>query len=302
MNNYFKKANILRERFEYFLAIILIWLSKILPENIMLKTLKCISIFIFQIIPSRRKMAISNLKLAYPELTDKKIYEIAKKNYQNLAIVINEILLIYNNKKKLKDFLENPQEALDVVNNLSRNNTKPILFTTAHFGNWEVLAHYFGSIGFKLMIVGREGNNTLIEKNITIPFRKKFGNQVANKDNAMMKMVKFLKENHNIGLLIDQKAGNVNSVITKFFNRECKTSKTIGSLKLKFNPIIIPIFALRQPNGKYKIVVKNFEFKPTGDKNTDILSITQGINNIFEEVVRIDPAQWFWMHNRWKID
>lgn len=292
----------IRERLEYIVLLIFIKASKILPNIIMLSLLKFISKFLFIILKSRRKIAISNLKLAYPNLSYDEIYDIAKQNYEQIALTVYEILLLYNDKKKLDDFIENADEAVKEVKRLSCNKTRPILFTTAHFGNWEILAHYFGYIGFDIVVIGREGNNMLIEKNITTPFRKKFGNDLAHKENAMSKMINFLKSGKNVGILIDQKASGVNSLKTTFFKRECGTSKTIGILKLKFNPVIVPIFALRQNNGKYKFIVREFEPELSGDKQADIRNITQGINDIFEEIVRLDPTQWFWMHNRWKMD
>lgn len=292
----------MREKIEYYLAQFFIKMVKILPFVVAKNIFIFFSWVLYKILGARRRLATLNLKFAYPKLSDDDIDDIIKENYKSLAITLYETILACVDEAELDYFIENGHEALMRVNELSQNGQRAILFTTAHFGNWEILAHYFAANGFPLLVISRESDNALIEQNIVTPARKKFGNELAYKDHAMSQMVKFLKSGRNVGILIDQKAGDSNSLVTKFFGRKCKTAKTIAQLKLKFDPVIIPIFSLRLPNGRYEIIVKEFDVFPTGDKEQDIFNITQGLNDVFEEVVRMAPEQWFWMHNRWKIN
>ncbi|CAD7287684.1 Lipid A biosynthesis lauroyltransferase [Campylobacter majalis] len=290
----------MKEKIEYILVNFFIFLHRILPSRFMQWLLKCISDLLFFTLKSRRELTIDNIIKAYGKSLDEASI-LARANFNSLAKTIMEILDIYNDKRTLDSYIINAEEAKAKLKEISAG--RQILFTTAHFGNWEILAHYFGAAGFEMVVIGREGNNRLIDTNITVPFRKRFGNELANKDNAMSKMVKFLKNGKNVGVMIDQKAGSINSIKTTFFGRECMTTKTIGSLKLKFNPVIVPIFAIRQDDGRFKIIIREFdESVIKGDKDADILAITQQINDIFEDVVRMAPQQWFWMHNRWKMD
>lgn len=293
----------LREKLEYLTALFFINLSKILPQKFMFCIFNALSVLLFYILKSRRRLAIENIQKAYPDLSYKDACKIAKDNFKSLGKTLCETLLIYNDRKNLEDMIINGSEIIDEINKLSENGKRAILFITAHFGNWELLANYVAYKGIKLLVVGRDGNNKLIQDKITTPSRVKFGNTLANKDNAMIKMVKFLKSGKNAGILMDQKSSISHSLITTFFKRECRTSTSIAILKLKFNPVIIPIFSIRQANGKYKIVIKKFDDTiVSGDSQRDLFNITQKINDIFEEVVRDEPSQWFWMHNRWKMD
>ena len=50
-------------------------------------------------------------------------------------------------------------------------------------------------------------------------------------------------------------------------------------------------------------VVEKFPEIPSNlSKNEAELFITQTCNDIFENIVRSAPEQWFWMHNRWRMD
>lgn len=295
------KRSALREKFEYFLTLFAIKITKIFPNSVCYAFFNSLAILLFYTLASRRKIAIKNISAAYPNLEQKEATNLAKENFKSIARTLCEALLVYNDKLKLEQLFINGDEAINLVKKLSENGTRPILFTTAHFGNWEALSNYFAHRGITLLVIGREGNNKLIEQNITLPFRTKFGNELASKDSAMLNMVRHLKDGKNVGILIDQRPSAQGSLPTTFFNMPCRTATPIALLKLKFNPVVVPIFALRDKSGKYEIIIKNFdESVIKGNKNDDILAITQHINDIFEQIVRLDPSQWFWMHNRWR--
>lgn len=290
----------MRDKIEYFIVVFFIKISKILPQKVVFKILKLCSILLFYILPNRRKIAIFNLQNAL-NLNENEAKILAKKNFIEISKSVAEILLLLVGKMGLDEQIENGKEALNKLKNIVGENKNGIIFVTAHFGNWEYLAHYFGTHGYQTAIIGRKGNNELIENRITTPFRKKFGNDLIYKDDAMMKMVRTLKSGGNVGILTDQK-GDRNSVETTFFGRVCTTTKSVASLHLKFNSVIVPIFAKRLENSKFEIIIEKFPEIPANlSKDEAEKFITQKCNDIFENVVRSAPEQWFWMHNRWRV-
>lgn len=287
----------MRDKLEYYVLSFFIKIAKILPDFFILFIVKSFAVFIYLALKPRRELTIDNLKRAYPHKSIKEIKQIAIKSFVSVAITAYESILILNDKLDMDKMVVNGQEAMEIFN----NTKKPIVFVTAHFGNWELLAHYVAYKGLKIGVVGRKGDNRLIEKDITKKFRTKFGNSLIYKDEAMFKIVKYLRQGQSVGILIDQKPGSINSIKCNFFGIKCNTSKTIATLKIKYNPEILGAFLIRLKDGKYKILIKNFEYNLTNKKDEDIFNITQGINDMFEEVINQSPEQWFWMHNRWKI-
>lgn len=148
----------------------------------------------------------------------------------------------------------------------------------------------------------REGNNDLIDKNIVIPFRQKFGTKTNYKQNAALFIAKALKRGEFVGLLIDQKVYGKNTIICNFFDIQASTTTMVSELFLKFNSAVVLVFAIYEDE-KVKIVVK--EFENVIDENLSleekIFQITQKINDLLEDEIKKYPTQWFWMHNRWKI-
>ena len=290
----------MREKIEYFIVLSVIKISKFLPKFAVFVLLKFFAVILFWVLKSRRKLAINNILAAYKDFDFKKAKSLAKANFISISQTVAEVLLLINDRINLDDVMQNGESAVKKVKELTKNNKNGIIFVTAHFGNWEFLAHYFATKGFPVSVVGRYGNNSLIEDNITFPFRHKFGNDLIYKDDAMRNMIKLLKNHGNLGILTDQKTGNFKA---EFFGRECYTTKSVATLFLKFNPMIIPIFAKRIDKMKFEIIVEKFPEIPSNlSKNEAELFITQTCNDIFENIVRSAPEQWFWMHNRWRMD
>ncbi len=290
----------MREKIEYFIVLFVIKISKFLPKFAVFALLKFFAVILFWVLKSRRKLAINNILAAYKDFDFKKAKSLAKANFISISQTVAEVLLLINDRINLDDVMQNGESAVKKVKELTKNNKNGIIFVTAHFGNWEFLAHYFATKGFPVSVVGRYGNNSLIEDNITFPFRHKFGNDLIYKDDAMRNMIKLLKNHGNLGILTDQKTGNFKA---EFFGRKCYTTKSVATLFLKFNPVIIPIFAKRIDKMKFEIIVEKFPEIPSNlSKNEAELFITQTCNDIFENIVRSAPEQWFWMHNRWRMD
>jgi len=113
-------------------------------------------------------------------------------------------------------------------------------------------------------------------------------------------MIKAFKNNQNIAVAIDQ---DINSgVEIDFFNTKVLATDSTARLALKFNAVIIPVFAITQDFRKYEmrvfkeLDVNSIEFK-TDNK---IQELTQLQNNIIEEQIKEKPELWFWQHKRWK--
>ena len=294
----------IKEKIEYITVCALIYTSKVLPKRFIYKFFDISSILFYKFGKRRSTLTKKNLQLAYPEKNQAQIEQIAIQAYKNIGITLAEIIMLFNNRLNINELIINKEEVLEKLQNIKKDAKQGTIFITAHFSNWEIAAQFLPLNGFPVTAVGRKGNNELIEKNITTPFREKYGNKNIYKKNAVLKIVKALKNNKNIGVLIDQKAGANESVKANFFGKPADTVNSIAILKLKYDPIILPIFALRQSDGRYKIIVYDpvtYTAPKESDQEEKIKKMTQKYNDILEDMIRKNPEQWFWMHNRWRL-
>lgn len=287
---------ILKNKIEYFFIRLLISFLRFLNNKQIYKIFLFLGKVIYKLSKRRRELTLKNLHLIFKEKNKEEIEKLSKKIYESVAITLAETILILLNKIEISEMIVNESETIKKLKKISKSSRNGILFITAHFGNWELLAHFIAKSGYPMTGIGRKGNNTLIEENLTTPFREKFGNINVYKENAIMKIVKTLKQNRYAGFLIDQKSSGTNSLRVNFFGYPADTTNSVAIIKTKFDPIILPIFCARQSDGRYKIIVLDpCEF--IGDK----FQMTQKYNDILEEVIKEYPEQWFWMHNRWRL-
>jgi KDO2-lipid IV(A) lauroyltransferase len=266
--------------------------------------MRYLSTLFYFIDSKRRQLTIANLTLAFPQKTHQEIEALSKKVYSELSITIAEILLMFCGRFDIDEAIQNHDEARKKLQYLAQNSPNGIIVVTAHFSNWELAAHFLAKNGLPMLAIGREGNNKLIDKNITVPFRNKYGNRATTKDNAMLAMAKTLKRGEAVGLLIDQKAGHLNSVAVDFFGTPAETTTSVGMLKLKFDPLVVPIFITRESDGMYEMIINDsidYVAEEIEDIEKKLEAMTLKYNQSIENVIRKYPQQWFWMHNRWRL-
>jgi len=294
----------MRERLEYIFVKLFLWLAKVLPKSFIYSLVKVITLLVYHLDKKRRNLTIKNLKMAFPEKNMKDITELSKSVYVELSKTITEILLMFIGKFDIDKVVRNYDEAKNKLEDIAKNSKNGIIVMTAHFSNWELAAHFLAKHGLPMLAIGRKGNNKLIDLNITTPFREQYGNNAVSKKKAMIAMIKRLKKSGNIGLLIDQKSGSLNSVKIDFFGKPAETTLSIASLKLKFDSLVVPIFIARQSDGSYEMIINepiDYVADEIEDKEKKLELMTLKYNQAIENMIRQYPSQWFWMHNRWRI-
>jgi KDO2-lipid IV(A) lauroyltransferase len=294
----------MRERVEYILVKLFLWFAKIAPKSFIYTFFKTVAQLLYKLDNKRCTLTIRNLSNAYPKKSIDEIKVLSKEVYTELSKTVSEILLMFVDRFDIDRSIKNFKEVKEKLEYISRNTPQGVIVITAHFSNWELAAHFLAKHGLPMLAIGREGNNKLIDQNLTIPFRNKYGNKATSKDNAMLAMAKVLKQGNTVGLLIDQKSGHLNSIKVDFFGQPAETTLSVAMLKLKFNPLIVPIFIARQSDGMYELIINDpidYVADEVEDKEKKLELMTVKYNLAIEEMIRKYPAQWFWMHNRWRL-
>jgi len=292
-----------KEKIEYALVKMFLWLAKVAPRTFIYAFFRALAHLFYKIDKKRRAITLTNLSYAFPQKSEDEIAVLAQKVYEELSKTVAEILLLFVDRFDVDSHIVNKDEAVEKLQKLVSHSPKGIIVVTAHFSNWELAAHFLAKHGLPMLAVGREGNNKLIDKYITVPFREKYGNRATTKKKAMLSMAKALKSGEAVGLLIDQKSGEINSAKVDFFGSPAETTLSVAMLKQKFNPLVVPIFIAREADGRYRMIVQDpieYTADEIEDKEEKLVAMTQKYSDAIESVIREYPQQWFWMHNRWR--
>jgi len=104
-----------------------------------------------------------------------------------------------------------------------------------------------------------------------------------------------LREGGTVGVMIDQHAGDA-GIWIPYFGRLASTSPLAATLALRTGATILSAAIYTEKPGYWRMVIK----KPTLSVIRDATLLTTELNRISEEQIRRAPADWFWVHNRWK--
>lgn len=284
------------EKIAYLFLRTLIVITALLPVSWVYGLFKTIAILFYHLDRHRRKITEENLALAFSEKSPEEIHTLGKEVYVELSKTVSEIFLMLENRFDIDTAIVNREEALAKLSSMKERYPGGWIMITAHFSNWELMAQFLGKHGYTMVVIGREGDNKEIDREITTPFRERFGNRSVYKRKAAVTIMKTLKKGGIVGMLIDQKVMPQEGIKVKFFGRDVYTTPLVATMKEKLDIQVIPMFLPRIANGKYELLVGD----PI-ESGENIVSRTQAYNDVMEKMIRKYPAQWFWMHNRWKV-
>ncbi|MDQ2986802.1 MAG: lysophospholipid acyltransferase family protein [Armatimonadota bacterium] len=242
-----------------------------------------------------RERTVKNLRLAYPEWTDKQIRETAKAVFEHFGKTMARFF--GGGKEASEEILASIDfRGMEHVDEALRQG-KGILAVTAHFGNWERMAESIAIQGYKISVVARDANEARTTR-IVNDVRKGRGIDVFSRGRAARELLRRLRANEIVGMLTDQ---NTREILVPFFGIPAGTNEGPAVIHLLTGTPIFTVFATEQPDGRYDVNVEPLEIPVlTGDRKADVVAIMTQVNRKIEEAVRGHPEQWLWMHDRWR--
>jgi KDO2-lipid IV(A) lauroyltransferase len=284
---------------EYILFLILEKTVPILPLSFSHFLAEIYAYVFYYIIPIRKKTAISNLKLAFPEKDEKEIHKIVKGVYKNVLIVIFEFFYMRKLKTEgLKSIISvtNPEKYEEC---LARG--KGVVVVSAHFGNWELMAHGVARvIGHPVYVIVKKQSNEKLDVRIN-EIRESGGNKMIEMQNAPRGVLTALRENKIVAILGDQTAPKDNSVKVHFFVDGVPTFEGAARFAIKTGASVLFAAPVRNKDYSYTVEMKEIDmakYKDYTDEN--IKALTQEHTSMLEAAIRKNPDHWLWFHRRFK--
>ena len=282
------------KKISYFFQAVIIYLFFFVGKLLGLNLSKKIFAFLFKRLgPLFKSKSIieKNLTNFNSNLTNEQRENIISSMWENYGITFIEYIFLSLFKEK-NDLVEVTRP--DILNKISSN--KPVIFVSGHFSNFELMSMEITKRKVKLATIYRPLNNFFLNPLMEY-IRKKYvcKNQIKKGIGGVKESIQYIKAGYSIALMIDQRVSEGERL--NFFNQPALTTTLPAQLALKFELPIIPVFIERRQNGKYKIefydeiISKNFKNK---------IVLTQKLNSILEEMIKKNPNEWIWTHNRWK--
>ncbi|HKH47181.1 MAG TPA: lysophospholipid acyltransferase family protein [Thermoanaerobaculia bacterium] len=176
-----------------------------------------------------------------------------------------------------------------------------VFILSAHVGFWELVPPVVALYRGAMSIVVRPADNPYLDRELRA-LRERFGNEVVPKRGAARKMLERLRAGGRVGILIDQRVQPKEGIEVPFFGRPAQTSPVLARLSLRTGAAVVPVAAFPEPGGRYRLIARPAILPPEGAKDDDatVAALTRRYLEVAEEDIRKHPAQWLWMHRRWR--
>jgi KDO2-lipid IV(A) lauroyltransferase len=170
---------------------------------------------------------------------------------------------------------------------------RPVIIVTGHFGNYNAARAALIARGHVIAGLYRPLENPWFNSHYVAAMESIGKPMFARGRRGMAEMVRFLRGGGILGLLIDQRMQQGAKLL--FFGHQALTALSAAELALKYDALLLPVYAIRQDNGlDFDILVE--AAIPPGTPE----AMTQALNDSLEALVRAHPGQWLWIHRRWK--
>lgn len=285
----------------YWLALGLIRFIQLLPLVLAAQLGRALGWLVYHLDARHRRVAERNLGAAFDKtLTPTEIKALARENFQRIGEAYCSA--IKTSAMKPEDISARLEfTGIEALNQLHRERPNcSAVGAIGHFGNFEIYAHMGRFVpGFHPAATFRglrqPGLNRLLST-----LRATSGCVFYERRSGATALKTAMNQGGVLlGLLADQHGGD-GGVALPFFNRICSTNPAPAVFALRYHAPLFVAICYRVALARWKVEISPYIPTHTDGKARKVEDIMREVNLHFEAAIRRDPANWFWVHNRWK--
>lgn len=275
------------------LLFLIMRLIVLLPLSVIEKIGAGLGLIIYRLMPSRRRVARTNIKQAYPEYSEQQIKTLMRQSFISLGISVFETGLAwwasrdYLRKRCSVEGMEHLETALSKGNG--------VILLTGHFTTLEI-GGILMALYTPLNAIYKKAHNIMFNDFMVYYRSQHLEHVITNKD--VRSFIKGLKSGVATWYAPDQNTGGKSTVFTPFLGGIASTLTSASRISAITQAAVVPFYPVRLGNGKgYKLIIHEaLENFPDGDTLKDAANINLAI----DKMVRQLPGQYAWIHKRFK--
>ena len=282
------------ERLVYWLYLGLGALFLVLPLPWTFRIGQALGWVAWAILPGYRDLARRNLARAIPEWTARQVDEEVRQHFQTLAANFLCAFVLaqkpWEETRKYFDVSDYHRAKSEV------DEKSSVVALVPHIGNWELMVTVPNWLPRpRIGVVFQRLRNRLIDEHVR-KFRALSGVELLDRSEGFNQGITILKQGGILAVLSDQHAGD-KGVWVPFFDRLCSTTPLPAIMAKKTHSSICWAVVRTVGVARWRLEARVEVFSP----KASIEEITSILNQHLEEKIREKPADWFWVHDRWKI-
>ncbi len=275
------------------------WCCRRLSKRAAMRLGRGIGVLCYHLIKKRRAIALKNLEIAFRDtFTPAERAELCKDSFVNVGKTCVEFLRfpaltpenIWENVSV--EGAENLEAALAA-------GRGAVVFLP-HFGNWELLSLVYGALipdrakAIAFPLKNERLNRYIWER------REQMRLTLIPRKAAVRETLRALKRNEAVGFFGDQNAGAA-GVFVDFFGRPAAAARGPAVFALRTGAPLLFSLSVRQSDDRHRVSISEPIYTERSDDfEADVLRYTALLQEPLACYVRAYPAQWLWLHDRWK--
>ena len=238
------------------------------------------------------KIVHKNLSIFSKNISDQEKEKIISNMWSNYGMTFVEYIFLNNLRNEQAHIEIEGEEILEQI----YKNKKQVIFISGHFANFELMSMEITKKKINLATIYRPLNNFFLNPLMEF-LRRRYvcKNQIKKGLKGVKDAIEYINKKYSVALMVDQRVSEGEKI--KFFNEDALTTTLPAQLALKYNLDLVPVFIERKKNNSFKMKVYE-SIKPSEFENK--IEISKKINQIIENMLKKNPNQWIWTHNRWK--
>lgn len=246
-----------------------------------------------------RRIACAHLRLSFPDWDEPTVRRVARESIHHMMYLAIEVLftprLLTPRTWRRFVCLHNMDEHLRRLLRQQRGGA----IVTGHFGNWEIPAYLMATLGFPVVSVARPLDNPLLNEYL-LGVRERTGQTILDKRGAAENVDRILTGRGSLAFIADQDAGRKGRFVD-FFGRPASTYKSIALVAARYEVPLVVAYGKRLGAFRFEVGIQRIiDPAEWADHDDPIGWLTQEYTRELENVVRTAPAQYLWLHRRWK--
>ena len=282
----------MKHKIEFWFLMAFLKIFMLFPESSRFKFAEFLGAIGYKLVKKRTLIALANLKLAFPEKTDKQREAIALKSYKIMAKAFLSSMWFDSYLKKEGNVKLIGSEKVEELH----SRGKGIMVAAMHMGNMEATMKVAEKYHFTT--VAKAQRNPYLDEYIT-KNREELNVTILKKSKTTSReLMNCIEVGDIIGLFSDHRDKGAH---VEFFGEETVAPTGAISLALKYDMPFAWCYNVMHDDNTCTTRFEVMDLEKTGNFKSDVAHNTQRLILKMEKAISENPSQWMWFHDRWKL-
>lgn len=275
------------------LGIALLWLHwRLLPAGVLGHLGEWLGMLLYAVAGARIQVGLTNLRLSFPELDEVARRALLKAHFRALGrATLQETVSWWGSRSEVEQLTR-----FEGTEHLVPHLGKPLIWLAPHFvglniGGVRVTAAYAPIVSLYAAIKNPHINRLMLHA------RTRFGeSDMYSRQDGIKPVIRAIRKGRPFYYLPDMDYGDKDAVFVPFFGTPAATITGLSRLARATGAVVVPCITRQEHDGYVTRFYPAWEDYPSDD----VVADTRRMNAFIEARIREFPAQYFWLHKRFK--